>query len=197
MADGAEGGNGRAILDFWFGAPGEPHAGHPRKIWYQKDAAFDSEIRARFAEDYGAAREGARAGWRDSAETCLALVIVLDQFPRNLFRDDAHAFATDAAALEAARHAIARGYDQVLSPLMRRFFYMPFLHAENIDDQEAGVELMRSVADAPMGAESVKAAIQHRDIIARFGRFPHRNAVLGRESTAEEAAFLEGPDSSF
>ena len=197
MADGAEGGNGRAVLDFWFGAPGEPHADKPRKIWWQKDAAFDDEIRARFAEDYRAAREGARAEWRDSAETCLALVIVLDQFPRNLFRGDVRAFATDAAALEAAKEAIARGYDRALAPLMRTFLYMPFLHSENIDDQETGLELMRSMADAPMAAESVKAAIQHRDIIARFGRFPHRNAVLGRASTAEEAAFLEQPGSSF
>ena len=197
MADGTEDAKVRAVLEFWFGAPGEPHADKPRKIWFQKNAAFDIEIRTRFAEEVGVARAGARAEWRDSARTCLALVIVLDQFPRNLFRGDVRAFATDAAALEAAKHAIARGYDQALAPLMRTFLYMPFLHSENIDDQETGVELMRSMGDAPMAAESVKAAVQHRDIIARFGRFPHRNAVLARSSTAEEAAFLEQPGSSF
>lgn len=140
---------------------------------------------------------GARVRWRDSAEDCLALILVLDQFPRNLFRDDARAFATDAAALDAAKHAIARGFDHSLSPLMRKFLYLPFLHSENLADQDTGIALMESVADSPMGAESVKSAIQHRDIIARFGRFPHRNALLGRESTADELVFLDQPGSSF
>ena len=197
MVDDGEGAKVRAVLDFWFGAPGEPNAGQPRKIWFEKDAAFDGKIRARFAGEYGAARDGGRAAWRGSAQDCLALVIVLDQFPRNLFRGDARAFATDAAALEAAKHAIARGYDRALPPLRRTFLYMPFLHSENIGDQDSGIELIRSLGDAPMAAESLKAAIQHRDIIARFGRFPHRNAVLGRATTAEEAAFLKQPVSSF
>ena len=187
----------RAVLDFWFGAAGDAHAGKPRKIWFHKDAAFDAEVRARFADDYDQAMAGARLRWRDSADTCLALILVLDQFPRNLFRDDARAFATDAAALEVAKHAIARGFDRSLSPLMRKFFYLPFLHSEDLADQDTGVALMESVADSPMGAESVKSAIQHRDIIARFGRFPHRNALLGRESTADELAFLDQPGSSF
>lgn len=187
----------RAVLDFWFGASGEAHAGKPRKIWFEKDPAFDAEIRARFAGDYGEAKAGTLGHWRESAETCLALILVLDQFPRNLFRDDRRAFATDPAALETAKHALARGYDRAMSPLMRKFFYLPFLHSENLADQEAGVALMESAADTPMGPESVKSAIQHRDIVARFGRFPHRNALLGRESTAEELAFLDEPGSSF
>ena len=190
-------GRAREILDFWFGAPDEAHAGKPRKIWFQKDATFDAEVRARFAGDYDAASAGGRARWRDSADTCLALVLVLDQFPRNLFRDDRRAFATDAAALEAARQAVAQGHDRAVSPLMRKFFYLPFLHSEDLADQDAGVALMHSAADSPMGAESVKSAIQHREIIARFGRFPHRNELLERESTAEELAFLDQPGSSF
>lgn len=187
----------RAVLDFWFGAPGEAHAGKPRKIWFHKDAAFDADVRARFAGDYDRGMAGARVRWHDSADICLALILVLDQFPRNRFRDDARAFATDAAALDAAKHAIARGFDRSLSPLMRKFFYLPFLQSEDLADQDTGVALMESVADSPMGAESVKSAIQHRDIIARFGRFPHRNALLGRESTADELAFLDQPGSSF
>ena len=187
----------RAVLDFWFGAAAAEQAGQPRKIWFQKDPAFDAEVRARFTGDYRDAKAGARERWRGSAEACLALILILDQFPRNLFRDDPRAFATDATALDAARHAIARGYDRSVSPLMAKFFYLPFLHSEELDDQETGIALMESVADSPMGTESVKSAIQHRDIIARFGRFPHRNALLGRDSTAAEVAFLDQPGSSF
>ncbi len=185
------------VLDFWFGAPGEAHAGKPRKIWFQRDPAFDAEVRTRFAGDYRIAQAGDRDHWRESAESCLALILVLDQFPRNLFRDDPRAFATDAVALDAAKYALGCGHDRALSTLMRKFFYLPFLHSEELNDQETGVALMETVADSPMGAESVKSAIQHRDIVARFGHFPHRNALLGRRSTAAEVAFLAEPGSSF
>jgi len=162
-----------------------------------KDAAFDAEIGARFGGDYRAAAAGALAAWRESAGPCLALIVVLDQFPRNLFRGDPRAYATDAAALDAATHDVARGFDHAVSPLMRKFFYMPFVRSEALADQERAVPSMESAADGPMGAESLKSAIQHCDIIARFGRFPHRNAVLGRDSTAEEVAFLDQPALSF
>lgn len=175
------------VLDFWF-APGMAER------WFKTDPAFDAEVRARLGPLHERAAAGELHGWRDSAEGCLALVLLLDQAPRNLFRDAARAFATDAAALELAYHAIARGFDRELPQGRRIFLYLPLEHSEDLADQETCVRLTAALDENPDWHDY---AVQHRDIIARFGRFPHRNAALGRESTPEELAFLEQPGSSF
>ena len=157
------------------------------KRWFGKDEAVDSELRLRFLSVYQEAARGDLDGWMASAEGALALVIVLDQFPRNMFRDSARAFATDAKALILARRAVDVGFDTQVEAALRRFLYLPFMHSETLADQERCVTLCRDAGDE----EGVKFAIVHRDIIARFGRFPHRNSVLGRATTIEEQAFLD------
>ena len=176
----------QAILDFWFVESG------PEK-WFSKDAAFDKAIVSRFGGVYRRAYDGEVGDWIETAEGCLALMIVLDQFPRNMFRDDPRAFATDPHARILLRHMLDMGYDKGLDARQRQFLYMPLQHSENRDDQALSVEL-----NATLGDEDVlKFARAHKDIIDRFGRFPHRNAILGRESTSEELAFLDQPGSSF
>ncbi|HEX6980895.1 MAG TPA: DUF924 family protein [Alphaproteobacteria bacterium] len=192
----------RAVLDFWFLSPGDPEYGRMRKIWFAKDAAFDAEIRARFLADHEAAARGAYDAHAGTADGALALVILLDQFPRNLFRDDRRAFATDAKAREIANMALARAFDRQLRPVERMFLYLPFEHSEDLADQERAVALMESLPATPEFSEAVRAEVidyarRHRDIVARFGRFPHRNAALGRTSTPEETAFLAQPGSRF
>lgn len=183
----------REVLDFWFGVP----AAAPRMEWFRKDEAFDAEIRRRFGALHAAAAVGELDAWRASAEPMLALVIVLDQFSRNLFRGDARAFAQDAYALDCAKQAVARHDDLALLPVQRQFLYLPFEHSEDLGDQERGVELMLAL-DAFEETRGISSwAVKHRDIVARFGRFPHRNAALGRASTAEELEFLKQPGSSF
>ena len=176
-----------AVLGFWF-APGMDAR------WFVKDAAFDDQVRAAL----GAAYEGAAAGglrdWQDRAQGALALVLLLDQVPRNLFRDDPRAFATDTQARAVAEQAIARGLDRQLSQLERYFLYLPFEHSEDLADQERCLVLVAALDQEPSWLDWAK---RHRDIIARFGRFPHRNRCLGRVSSAAEAAFLETPESSF
>lgn len=185
--------NFQAVLDFWFG----PQAGKARAEWFRKDAEFDAGIRARFGELHAAAGRGELEAWRASPEPMLALVVVLDQFSRNLYRGDARAFAQDDHALECARQALARRDDLGLLPVQRQFLYLPYEHGENIADQERGVELMRSL-DAFEETRGISEwAVKHRDIVARFGRFPHRNAALGRASTPEEVEFLKQPGSGF
>lgn len=172
MTDAAE------ILAFWSDAG-------PKK-WYAKDDAFDAEIRSRFAATHEAAKAGSLDGWADTPEGALALVIVLDQFPRNIFRNDARAFAADAKARDIANAAIDKGFTERVAPPLDQFFFLPLMHSEHLADQD------RCVAAFTGGApENRKFAEIHRDIIARFGRFPHRNAVLGRTSTPEEQAFLD------
>jgi uncharacterized protein (DUF924 family) len=168
------------ILAFW-------RAAGPDK-WFEKNDAFDAEIRERFRDTYAAAAAGRLAAWEEDAEGALALVIVLDQFPRNMFRGDARTYAADPLARAVAQRAIARGFDQTYVPPERRFFYLPFTHSENLADQERCVALNRAAADE----EGTKWAELHADIIRRFGRFPHRNGALGRATTAEEQAFLDG-----
>lgn len=172
------------IVDFW------REAGPKR--WYAKDGAFDEAIRLRFEATHHAAARGECDSWTDTPEGALALVILLDQFPRNLFRGSAHAFATDGLARKLAAEAIARGHDQAVDPLLREFFYLPFEHAEDLAAQDRGLELCRAAGRERGDAEPDKWALIHRDIIARFGRFPHRNAALGRTTTPEEQAFLDG-----
>lgn len=155
--------------------------------WFKKDPTFDSEIAARFSALWRRAAAGLLATWEATPEAALALLVVLDQFPRNMFRGDARAFATDALARAVAERAIARGFDQAVPASERIFFYLPFEHSESLADQERAIALVRSIGDA----ELVKWAELHADIVRRFGRFPHRNSALGRTSTREEQAFLD------
>lgn len=156
------------------------------KRWFVKDDAFDREFRSRGLAFYEAAARGDLDTWIATPEGALALMILLDQFPRNAFRDTARMFETDPKALRLADAAIAAGHDKAVAPELRVFFYLPFEHSEDMADQERAVALM-----APLDAETRDYAEIHRDIIRRFGRFPHRNAVLGRETTPEEQAFLD------
>lgn len=166
------------IVSFW------RNAGYER--WYGKDDAFDQELRDRFMGTWEAARDGKLSAWQDSDEGALALLIVLDQFPRNMFRNDPRAFSTDALARTIASRAVAERRDQRIETGLRAFIYLPFEHSEDMADQERSIELF-----APLGADSLKWAVLHADIIRKFGRFPHRNTVLGRTTTPEEAAFLK------
>lgn len=185
------------VLAFWFGEEGEPGYGEFRDQWFQKDEAFDREVADRFGGLYERAAAGELDAWREEAEGCLALVILLDQFPRNMFRGDARTHATDGKALDTARYAIEHALDRELPAYGRMFLYMPFMHAEGVEDQRRSVELFEGLAADPKGPDVVEYAVGHREIVERFGRFPHRNAILGRETTPEEAEFLTQPGSSF
>ena len=155
--------------------------------WFKKDTAFDDDIRRRFLATYEAAAAGKLHDWEATPEGTLALLIVLDQFPRNMFRGSARAFTADPLARAVADRALARSFDQQVAVQERSFFYLPFEHSESPADQERSCALCRATGDADM----IKWADLHADIIRRFGRFPHRNAVLGRATTPEERAFLE------
>jgi len=170
------------VLDFWFG--------QNRKAWFEKNPAFDADIRSRFLTLYESALSGALEVWKDGPSSCLALVILLDQFPRNMFRNSARAFAADPLARDAARVIVDRGWDRAMSADERSFAHLPFEHSESLEDQELSMHLFE-------GSENAKWARRHWEIIKRFGRFPHRNAALGRESTPEEIEFLKTPGSGF
>ncbi len=172
------------ILRFWFEE-------HPED-WFVKNPDFDAKIRARFLSLHEAAATGKLAHWADEARSCLALVIVLDQFARNMFRGEARAFATDELARAAARVILGRGWDREMTQAEQLFAYLPFEHSESLEDQILSCELMKD-----FDATQREYAERHRDIIKRFGRFPHRNDLLGRESTAAEIEFLELPGSRF
>jgi uncharacterized protein (DUF924 family) len=182
------------ILDFWFAPALSPEYGHSRPVWFKKDPEFDRLIRDRFLTVYQQAAAGQLTAWQASAPTCLALIVLLDQFPRNLFRHTPQAFATDPQALAAAEQAIADGFDAKLLPVQRWFIYMPFEHSENLQHQERSLRLFEQLKDLPAGADYAR---RHWQVIQRFGRFPHRNAILGRSSTPEELEFLTQPGSSF
>ncbi len=184
------------VLGFWFGNEGDDGYGEFREEWFRKDAAFDEEIRERFLGLYEQATAGKHDGWREDARGAVALVIVLDQFPRNMFRDDPRAYEADGKAREAARYAVERALDRELRPLERWFLYMPFMHSEEIEDQRLALDLFRNLGKVGE-SDPVPYAEGHAEIVERFGRFPHRNAILGREMTVEEAEFLRGPGSSF
>lgn len=179
-----------ALLAFWFGLPGDPDYGRKRALWFERDEAFDAEIHGRFLADYEDAAAGRLDHWRQSADRCLALILLLDQVPRNLFRDDARAYASDAAARRIARFALEQEFDRALPWVRRLFLYLPFEHSEDVDDQRLAVALMRRIGDDEEARESRARAERYLAVIERFGRFPHRNAVLGRTSTPAEAAFL-------
>ena len=172
------------IVDFW-------RAAGPKR-WFAKDDAFDAAIRLKFEPVHHAAARGEYDAWRQTAQGALALVILLDQFPRNLYRGSAHAFATDPLARRIAREAIERGHDRQVEPALRSFFYLPFSHSESAADHALAVELNEALARATGDPDDAKWANIHNIIVARFGRFPHRNRCLGRETTPEEQAFLDG-----
>jgi uncharacterized protein (DUF924 family) len=183
------------VIAFWFG---EPPADRSRAQWFRKDPAFDDEIRRRFGAAVEAALGGGLRHWSATPTGALARILLLDQFTRNMFRDTPRAFAGDAAALADARAFVARGDDRWLNGVMRQFAYLPFEHAEDRAAQAESLRLFdRLAAESPHLADVAEWARKHEDIIARFGRYPHRNAVLGRASTPEELAFLQQPGSSF
>lgn len=176
------------ILKFWFEdtAPSQ---------YFQKNDDFDQIIRDRFGDAYEWAKDGLYDSWMRTEDGCLALCILLDQFPRNMFRSKPQSFETDLKARFIARHAIKRGYDQLFIPLKRRFLYLPFEHSELIDDQKLSVSLFEAMKDDdPTGYDY---ALRHLRVIETFGRFPHRNAILGRESTAAELEYLNTAGAGF
>jgi len=183
------------VLDFWFGK-GEMR-GKARPEWYRKDAAFDAEIRRRFGGLLERAARRELDSWRAAPASTVALTVVLDQFSRNLFIDIVDVFRPAPETPDVARQALARGDEASLLPVERQFLYMPFEHSEDLADQELAVERMAALDAFPETKGLVEWARRHEAIIRRFGRFPHRNAALGRASTPEEARFLEQPDSRF
>ena len=170
------------ILEFWF------EESQPRQ-WFQKSDEFDQSIRDRFLDIYKMGVNGMLDDWQNDANGILALIILLDQFPRNMFRGDPKTYASDERALELANIALKRGFDQMLPPQRRHFVYMPFMHSEDLDDQEKSVELFAGLrSENPVWYEY---ALKHRDDIARYGRFPYRNEILGRENTKAETEYLQ------
>lgn len=182
------------VLEFWF--EGDPSVWREQR-WFRRDEAFDAAIRERFLLAVEAARDGALDPWAATAKGALALVIVLDQFPRNMFRGSHLAFAGDAHARRIARAAIAANAEAALNPVERVFLYLPFEHSEDLADQDRAVQLFESLAGFPEVASTIEYAHRHRDVIARFGRFPHRNVALGRANTAAETAYLAEPGAGF
>lgn len=184
-----------SILDFWFGRPGSAEYGTERDFWFRKNPAFDTELRTRFGSAVENALAGGFSGW-SSLRATVAHIVLLDQFTRNCFRDTPRAFAGDALALTLASEAIARGCDRKLANVERWFMYMPFVHAESLAAQERSLELFRALSNDGLGSP-LSWAERHADVIRRFGRFPHRNAILGRASTPDEIAFLGTQGSRF
>lgn len=187
------------VLAFWFGEPGEDTS-YParRKLWFGKDPQFDRAIGDRFQLLVEQAAAGQLDSWQRTPQGALALVILLDQFPRNIYRGTPQAFASDLKALAVAKTAIDRKFDQELTPLQRVFLYLPLEHSETFPNQARSVALFeRLAAEDPELQDTFDYAIKHRDVIDRFGRFPHRNEIMGRPSTPEEIEFLKQPGSSF
>ena len=191
-----------SILTFWFGHPTAKDYGQYRKAWFVKNPDFDQQIRQQFLADYENAATGQYDDWKETPRNAVALLLLLDQFPRNLFRNQARSFATDSQALALAKNLVNRGQDKSLPAVQRFFVYVPFEHSEVLADQNRCVELMQTlIATVPDMDEALKGgldyAIRHRNVIQRFGRFPHRNEILGRQSTPEEHEFLQQPGSHF
>ncbi|MDH3739794.1 MAG: DUF924 domain-containing protein [Alphaproteobacteria bacterium] len=180
------------VLRFWFEENG-------RAQWFGKEPAFDDQIRRRFSETVHQARDGKLERWVEAPQTCLALVILIDQFSRNLYRESPLAWSADDHGLAVAKLAVEKGFDRELNSHEKAFLYLPFMHSETLADQERCVALVAPLVDGgdEFNKANYESAIKHRDIIARFGRFPHRNEVLGRESTPEELEFLQQDGSSF
>ena len=188
------------ILTFWFDDPSIPDSayGQQRKIWFRKDARFDQHVRDRFLATYQRARQGEFDTWLEQPRAALALTVLLEQCPRNFFRGTARCFEADAQALAAADVAITRQHDLALLPVERMFLYLPFEHSENIEHQQRAVSLFETlVRSAPEFQSTLDYAYRHRDVIGQFGRFPHRNDSLQRQSTAAEILFLKQPGARF
>lgn len=175
------------VLKFWFGE--KPAV---RTEWFQKNPAFDEEIRKKFLGVYELARDGKLAHWKKDPESLLALIIVLDQFPRNMFREDARSFATDPLALRYASEGVARRFDKQVLPLQRLFYYLPYEHSEKWVNQKKSVELFKNLGRELGNQGFTEYAIKHRNVIKKFGRFPHRNKVLNRKSSVREQKWIAG-----
>jgi uncharacterized protein (DUF924 family) len=180
-----------ALIDFWFGPPGDPARERHREIWFRSTEEFDTALRREFLADYEAAAAGTLRSWEASPEGALALVLLLDQVPRNIFRETPRAYATDPMARVAADRALARGFDQMVPPAWSLFFYMPFHHSEHLDDQRRAVALFDSLPRNPDRRGALRRyGCPYIEVIGRFGRFPHRNEILDRQSTPAELAFM-------
>lgn len=194
-----------AVLEEWFGTLGADGRSPPdkRDAWFKKSASFDDSLRERFGADVKEAMAGGLADWENSARGVLALIVLFDQFARNIYRGKKEMYAGDARAQKLSQKLIQTGKDRELPHQFRLFAYMPLMHSERLADQEKCIEALQILASEcpPSLAEALKGNLKyaraHRDIVARFGRFPHRNAILGRPTTEEEAEFLQGPGSSF
>lgn len=187
-----------AVLDFWFGPATDPTHTHSRPEWFRKDPQHDAEIARRFGPLIDEALSGGLQDWTATPTGALALILVLDQFTRNTGRDTPRAFAGDPRALSLAKSLVASGADRTLTGVQRQFVYLPFEHSEALADQDESIRLFAQLGrDEPALAGLLEWAERHRVIVARFGRFPHRNAALGRTNTAEEAEFLTQPGSGF
>nr|WP_235580526.1 DUF924 family protein [Rhizobacter sp. Root404] len=186
------------MLDFWFGPPDDPDATAVRRFWFVKDSATDRTIAERFGPLIERALRGELADWAARPKSALAQILLLDQFTRNVFRDTPRAFAGDARALRAANAMVGQRQDGALPPVWRSFVYLPFEHAEGVAMQDEAVRLFTRLAEgAPEVSDMLDYAHKHRLVVQRFGRFPHRNVILGRQSTPEEVAFLREPGSRF
>lgn len=185
------------VLDFWFGRSNSPEFGKVQKKWFEKNEDFDAQVRSHFLPQYELAASGQLESWQDSPENCLALILLLDQFGRNMFRGTPQSFATDSKALASAEYAVNNNFDGELLTVQKWFIYLPFEHSENLEHQQKSVELFSNLQGEPDSQSVIDYAIRHLEIIERFGRFPHRNQILGRETTPEEAEFLKQPGSGF
>lgn len=185
------------VLAFWFGREGDPDWGQSREAWWNKEPAFDQACRDGFVALYEQAAKGELDHWRDSMEGSLALVILLDQLPRNMFRGTPRMYAADDKARDVAGHIVERGFDAAMTDIQKLFAHLPFEHHEALASQRRHVAYVRANYHGPRRENALEAADRHLEIIERFGRFPHRNEILGRGSTLEEIAFLEEPNSSF
>ena len=184
-----------ALLDFWFGPPGDPGRDQHREIWFRSNPEFDAALHRGFLVDYQTAAAEGLQSWEASPEGALAAVLLLDQVPRNIFRKSPRAYATDAPARAVAGRALERGFDQMVPPAWRLFFYMPFHHSEDLDDQRRSVALFNALPRNPDRRGSLRRyGCPYIEVIERFGRFPHRNEILDRQSTPEEVAFLAERD---
>lgn len=193
-----------SLHDYWFGGAADDEAGKRQsKLWWGKDPDVDAQLEMRFGNLVAVARAGKLEHWSETARGCLGLILLTDQLPRNIFRGTPQAFGSDPQALAMCRAGLERGYDRLLRPMERVFFYLPLEHAESMAEQDRAVALytalFQQVPQAVMEQYRgfLTYALRHRKVIERFGRFPHRNAILGRESTPEELAFLQQPGSSF
>ncbi len=187
------------ILAFWFGQPGmdEQYYEAQRRLWFAADPKIDQEIRTQFLADYQQAADGTLAHWRATPRTALALILLFDQFSRNMFRGTPQAFATDPLARAITSQLLHAQQDAAMPPAERMFVYLPLMHSEDLAEQHQAVTLFTQLGKEHPSFDSSGYAIRHRDVIERFGRFPHRNAILGRISTQEETEFLTQPGSSF